>query len=82
MPLYDYLCVDCGKISEILIAGDAYRLKCNSCGSTNLKKMLSAPSSLSGIQTNRMPSAGDTSCCGSNPASAGCSGPGSCCGKH
>ena len=81
MPLYDYLCLECGKLSEILIAGSGDKLQCNSCGSGQMKKMLSAPSSLSGVQTNKMPGPGDTACCGSSPSHAGCAGPGSCCGK-
>ena len=82
MPLYDFLCADCGKLSEILVTGSADRPLCSSCGGIHLKKMLSVSSSLSGVQSNRMPAAGDTACCGSNPSSAGCAGPGSCCGKR
>ena len=81
MPLYDYLCLDCGKVSEVLITGRNEKPRCNTCGGTRLKKMLSAPSSLSGVQTNKMPGHGDTACCGSSPSHAGCAGPGSCCGK-
>lgn len=81
MPLYDYLCLDCGKLSEILITGSNEKLQCDTCGGTQLKKMLSAPSSLSGVQANKMPGPGDTACCGSSPSHAGCAGPGSCCGK-
>ncbi len=82
MPLFEYLCLDCGKLSEILITGSARdQLRCQACGGGNLKKMLSAPSSLSGPRTNSMPGPGDTACCGSSPAQAGCAGPGSCCGK-
>jgi putative FmdB family regulatory protein len=81
MPLYDFLCSDCGKISEILVASTNEKIKCGSCGSGNVKKMLSAPSSLSGEANERMPGPGDTACCGSSPGHAGCDGPGSCCGK-
>ncbi|MBN1626384.1 MAG: zinc ribbon domain-containing protein [Deltaproteobacteria bacterium] len=81
MPLYDYECLDCGKLSEILIANAGDQPQCQSCGSKNLKKMISAPSSLTGASANGFPGPGDTTCCGSNPATAGCAGPGSCCGK-
>ncbi len=82
MPLYDYLCLDCGKTSEILITGSADIPRCTSCGGKSLKKLLSAHSSMSGRSKNSLPGLGDTACCGSSPgAGAGCAGPGSCCGK-
>ena len=81
MPLFDFLCLDCGKVSEILIASAEDALECRSCGSGNVKKMLSSISSLSGVKKNSLPGAGDTACCGSSPGHAGCAGPGSCCGK-
>ena len=81
MPIFDYLCLDCGKTSEILVTASDDQQHCHTCGSTKLKKMLSAPSSLSGTSSTRFPGPGDTACCGSNPADAGCAGPGSCCGK-
>jgi putative FmdB family regulatory protein len=81
MPLYDYLCLDCAEISELLVTGSNEKPVCCACGSSNLKKMLSAHSSLSGTRAASFPGPGDTSCCGSMPAHAGCAGPGSCCGK-
>jgi putative FmdB family regulatory protein len=81
MPLYDYLCLDCQKLSEILVTTATEEPQCSQCGSPNLKKMLSAPSSLSGSSSQGLPGAGDTACCGSSPMQAGCAGPGSCCGK-
>jgi putative FmdB family regulatory protein len=83
MPLFDFLCLDCSELSEILVTGDGTPPVCAKCGSTNLKKMLSAHSSLSGPRSGRMPGAGDTACCGSAPGdAAGCAGPGSCCGRR
>ena len=83
MPLYDFLCLDCGEISEVLLTDQKDRPVCGKCGGANLKKMLSAHSSLSGPRAGRLPGAGDTACCGSVPgAAAGCAGPGSCCGKR
>lgn len=81
MPLYDYLCLDCAEVSELLVAGSVEKPVCRACGSRNLKKMLSAHSSLSGTRAGSHPGPGDTPCCGSMPAQAGCAGPGSCCGK-
>ena len=81
MPLFEYLCLDCGQISEVLISSPSDQPQCRACRSRNLKKLLSAHSSLSGLPKNRMPEPGDTACCGSTPSEAGCAGPGSCCGK-
>ena len=80
MPLFDYQCSDCGKRSELLVS-TGEKPRCTACGSTNVEKLLSAPSSMSGPKKNRMPGPGDTACCGSSPGHAGCAGPGSCCGK-
>ena len=82
MPLFDFLCMDCGETSELLIAGSGERPRCKTCGGHNLKKLLSAHSSLSGPNKNRMPGPGDTACCGLSPGQADCAGPGSCCGKR
>ncbi|MBW2127924.1 MAG: zinc ribbon domain-containing protein [Deltaproteobacteria bacterium] len=81
MPLFDYLCADCGIVSEILITGSNDVPRCKECGSTNLKRLLSTHSTLSGSARNSFPGPGDTACCGSSPSEAGCAGPGSCCGK-
>jgi putative FmdB family regulatory protein len=83
MPLYDFLCLDCGKVSEMLLTNSGDAPECLGCGSKNLKRMLSATSSLSGASRNNLPGPGDTACCGSTPAqAAGCAGPGSCCGHR
>ncbi len=82
MPLFDYLCQDCGELKEILVTTSYERPQCQACGSSNLKKMLSAHSSLSGEPTHRFPGHGDTACCGTSPVHADCAGPGSCCGKN
>lgn len=81
MPIFDYLCKDCGKVSEILITGSDQPNSCPACGSSQLKKLLSAHSSFSGASKHRIPGSGDTACCGKTPAQASCAGPGSCCGK-
>jgi putative FmdB family regulatory protein len=81
MPLYDYLCLECRNTTEILLTRSDEEPWCHVCGSKKVKKMLSAPSRLSGAAGHRLPGAGDTACCGSSPMSAGCAGPGSCCGK-
>ncbi|MBU1172850.1 MAG: zinc ribbon domain-containing protein [Proteobacteria bacterium] len=80
MPIFDFMCVDCGKMSEILVSSSDQDLACTFCGSANIEKRMSAPSSYSGSKS--FPGSGDTACCGSSPGQAqGCAGPGSCCGK-
>jgi len=82
MPIYDYLCADCGETSEVFITHSSDHPECESCGSEKLEKLLSAHSSMSGASKDSMPGLGDTACCGSAPGQAkGCAGPGSCCGK-
>lgn len=81
MPLFDYLCLDCGNTTEILVSGSDTVPSCAGCGSANVKRMLSAPSPLSGASRSVLPGPGDTPCCGHGPAEARCAGPGSCCGK-
>ena len=82
MPIFEYLCLDCGKTSEILMVGLNESPQCGFCNSHHLKKLLSAHSSMSGPLKNSMPGLGDTACCGSSAGEAGCAGPGSCCGKN
>ncbi|MBA4395052.1 MAG: FmdB family transcriptional regulator [Desulfobacca sp.] len=83
MPLFDYLCPECGKVSEVLLTHSGDSPDCPGCGSKNVKRLLSVPSSLSGPSRHNLPGPGDTACCGSTPAqAAGCSGPGSCCGHR
>ncbi len=81
MPLYDYLCLDCGGSTEVLVVAEDENVRCGSCGSGNVKRRLSAHSSLSGSARHAMPGPGDTACCGTSPDRASCAGPGSCCGK-
>ena len=82
MPLFDYTCLDCGETFEVLISNSGDSPECSACGSSQLKKLLAAPSSMSGPAKSSMPGFQDTACCGSRPGEAsGCAGPGSCCGK-
>ena len=82
MPIFEFLCADCGATSEVLIAASDEIPNCKTCGSANLKKLLSATSPLSGAGRRGIPGQGDTTCCGTSAANAGCAGPGSCCGKN
>ncbi len=82
MPLYEYQCKDCGHINGILVIGKLNNPVCNSCGSKNMTKKMSAHSSSSGIRANRVSNAKDISCCGISPDQTdGCADPGTCCGR-
>ncbi len=81
MPIFEFLCATCGKVSEMVVFNSNESVTCVHCGGSDLRKMLSATSTASGVKSSgKFPGAGDTACCGSNPASSGCV-PGSCCGK-
>ena len=43
MPIYEYRCENCGRINEILVLRKDEELKCGSCGSQSLVKLMSAP---------------------------------------
>jgi putative FmdB family regulatory protein len=81
MPLYDIECLDCGHQGEVLVTSSGDKVACPSCGGTKTRRLMSAPSSLTGRASEGLPGPGDHSCCGSRPSEAGCAGPGSCCGK-
>jgi len=81
MPIFDYFCLECGHVSEILMTGSTDSPSCDACGGDKVKKLMAAPSSLSGSSRSSLPGPGDTSCCGTGPNETGCAGPGSCCGR-
>lgn len=81
MPIYEFLCVSCGQVSEHLVFGEQDAIRCAACGANELRRILSVSSSASGTKNpGRLPGSGDTACCGSSPTAGGCI-PGSCCGK-
>ncbi len=81
MPIYEYRCLECDRVSEILVFS-SFEPECPLCGSKRLKKIMSPTSSLTGRAKSTLPGPGDTGCCGNRPGeSPNCSGPGSCCGK-
>jgi putative FmdB family regulatory protein len=81
MPIFEYKCQDCEKVSEILIVGSQDTPACGFCKSNNMEKLLSAHVSVSGPVKKSMPE--HTACCGSSPGQASdCAGPGSCCGRN
>jgi len=61
MPIYDFRCKECGKVSEFLVANfsDGKTLACPDCGSLNMERLISAPKLLK----DRANTPG-TTCCG------------------
>jgi putative FmdB family regulatory protein len=81
MPIFEIACNACTFQGEVIVLNQAEGVPCPSCGSADTRKLISATSSLTGKTAQRLPGPGDTGCCGSSPAHAGCAGPGSCCGR-
>jgi putative FmdB family regulatory protein len=61
MPIYDFRCQECGKVSEFLLSSssDSRTLDCPICGSQHLERLISAPSLL-----RDKANAPGTTCCG------------------
>ena len=71
MPIYEYVCRDCGHEFEWLMRGDE-KPECPSCGRTRLTKQLSVPAAhTAGATTPPCPAkeagtCGVPDCCGRN----------------
>jgi putative FmdB family regulatory protein len=63
MPVYEYKCEECGKISEFLIqvSNIGNTLSCSFCNSHNLDRIISVPSLIKDNTNTKKP--GQT-CCG------------------
>jgi putative FmdB family regulatory protein len=60
MPIYDFKCEDCGRVSEILVrSAESPDIRCPDCGGGNLEKLISS----SYLMKAAKPSSGRT-CCG------------------
>ena len=42
MPIYDYKCGDCGKVSEIFLRSADSEVRCPGCSSENMQRLVSA----------------------------------------
>ncbi|MDD4169590.1 MAG: zinc ribbon domain-containing protein [Desulfotomaculaceae bacterium] len=80
MPIFEYKCSQCEKIFEVLfLAGHDKNVVCPDCGSSELKKLISAPFLPSSVGRPANDDIGGC-CCNGIPGENGCS-PGSCCGQ-
>ena len=59
MPIYDYRCRECGKVSEIFQRGLSEAVTCPACGSENMERLISAS-----YMIRMDASAPGTTCCG------------------
>lgn len=75
MPIYEYHCNECGRVSEILVGlhSEGEILACQHCGSSDLEKILSV-SSFTFTDSTRAPGKtcyGSDERCDSPPCSSG-----------
>jgi putative FmdB family regulatory protein len=64
MPIYEYKCKDCGKVSEFLVGvgKEQPEIKCSFCKSKNLDKIISG--SFISTSGHIIGSQGGKTCCG------------------
>ncbi len=60
MPIYEYLCRECGERVEVWLRSGGERPHCPNCGSPLLKKLFSAPYVMSKGREHPV----GTTCCG------------------
>ncbi|MDR0535970.1 MAG: zinc ribbon domain-containing protein [Puniceicoccales bacterium] len=75
MPIYEFECRECGKISEIL-AGGSRKPACPHCGGEKLEKLLST------FATSGGATEGGDSCCQGGTGGGGHRCCGGCCHAH
>ncbi len=73
MPIYEYSCENCGKITEILVNKEKDNVVCKYCGSIRLKKLISAPGAIimGGSKSKGTTCCGRTERCDTPPCSDG-----------
>jgi putative FmdB family regulatory protein len=68
MPIYEYVCQDCGEQFEWLLRGDE-KPECPACGRGNLARQMSVPAAHSASSTPACPAqsiCGESHCCGNH----------------
>jgi putative FmdB family regulatory protein len=43
MPIYEYECLQCGRIFELIVKNETEPIACEACGHRNTKKRVGAP---------------------------------------
>ena len=59
MPIYDFRCQECGRVSEIFLRGASHTARCPACGSDNMERLISAS-----YMMKMDAAAPGTTCCG------------------
>jgi len=59
VPIYDFRCLECDKVSEVFIRGTEQVPRCPDCDSTNLERLIS-----SSYMVRTSSQAPGTTCCG------------------
>jgi putative FmdB family regulatory protein len=77
MPIYEYKCNSCGEVQEVLhkSMGKIESVKCSSCGSDDLKRLISVASvSMGGASSKGLTCCGREERCSTPPCNteAGC----------
>ena len=70
MPLFDFKCKNCGKVSEFLISktDEVNSLECPFCNYTEFEKVLSMPAEVKVKEGGHSMNGKNSGCCGmSNP---------------
>jgi putative FmdB family regulatory protein len=64
MPIYEFKCLECENICELLLvnANDTIEMKCSKCNSNNLERVMSTTSYAMGGSGNNAPKAQTRSC--------------------
>jgi putative FmdB family regulatory protein len=76
MPIYEYKCDDCGKVSEILVRNtqSPVNASCSQCKSANVNRKISAPGAVMTKGAGSMPEMPPMAC----PNQGQCGNAGSC----
>ncbi len=69
MPIYEYRCSDCGKVTEVLVLGRSQQPACSHCGGTRVAKLVSAPNAV--IKSGSSSGSSDMGSCGGSTCGTG-----------
>jgi len=71
MPIFEYLCRDCGREFETFVTGDR-KPACPACQGANLGKLLSRPGMVGASERSQQPLQQSFNGCGAGGASCAC----------
>jgi len=71
VPIYDFRCRDCGKVSEIFLRDAGQVARCPDCGSDNMERLISASYMIKSAPAPGTTCCGRTERCETPPCSSG-----------